>query len=388
MTRAGWLEHRVIVSVGTGGVGKTTVSAALGLEAARRGKRVLVLTIDPARRLADALGSGPLDHEPRDLTGTLGIEGSGTFSAMMLDTKRTFDELVRRHAPDQETVDRIFANPIYRNLTDALAGTREYSAMEQLYALYCSQRYDLIVVDTPPAQHALEFLDAPRRLTRLLESQVLRVLFAPALAMGRTGFRLFRLGSSAVLPLIERVTGLDFLRSMSEFLLAFESMLEGFSARANAVEQLLRDPLCAFLLVAGPDPAQARGAKELWEGLAREHIRLVGLIVNRVREWPGALGGLAPPPDEVGSPLARAKLAGALEELGLADAAELAGAASSVAARYAALSRRDARSVAELLRGVPLDASAVRSVPLFAEDVHEVKSLDRLASYLFGVAHG
>jgi anion-transporting ArsA/GET3 family ATPase len=235
-----WLEHRILVTVGTGGVGKTTVGAAIGLEAARRGKRALVVTIDPARRLADALGVGELGHEPRTLPRKVlrkaGIEGRGELVAMMLDTKRTFDELVSRYSPDEEALERILANPIYQNLTDALAGSREYSAMEKLHQLHSAGDYDLIVLDTPPSTHALEFLDAPRRLTGFLQSDFLKLLFRPALAMGRTGFRLFRFGSATVLRAMERLTGIGFLRTISDFLLAFESMLEGFTTRAAEIE--------------------------------------------------------------------------------------------------------------------------------------------------------
>ena len=176
MTPADWLGRRVLVCVGTGGVGKTTVAAALGIEAARRGKRALVLTIDPARRLADALGTGSLDHEEREVPGALpggpGSRGDGALFAMMLDTKRTFDEVVRRYARDAETLEQIFANPIYQNLTDTLAGSREYSAMEQLHRIHERNDYDLIVLDTPPARHALDFLNAPRRLTDLFDTSV------------------------------------------------------------------------------------------------------------------------------------------------------------------------------------------------------------------------
>ncbi len=189
MSPESWLDLRVLVTVGTGGVGKTTVSAALGLEAARRGKRVLVLTIDPAKRLADALGISELSHEPRELE--LPVAGGGSLAAMVLDTKRTFDELVMRFSPDVESRERILANPIYRNLTDTLAGSREYSAMAKLYQLYSDGDYDLIVLDTPPAKHALDFLETPRRLQGFLDSGFLKVLLHPAAAIGRTGFRLF-----------------------------------------------------------------------------------------------------------------------------------------------------------------------------------------------------
>jgi anion-transporting ArsA/GET3 family ATPase len=384
-----WLDHRVLVTVGTGGVGKTTVGAAIGLEAARRGKRALVVTIDPARRLADALGIGELGHEPRTLPREVlrkaGIEGPGELVAMMLDTKRTFDELVSRYSPDEEALERILANPIYQNLTDALAGSREYSAMEKLHQLHSAGEYDLIVLDTPPSTHALEFLDAPRRLTGFLQSDFLKLLFRPALVMGRTGFRLFRFGSATVLRVMERLTGIGFLRTISDFLLAFESMLEGFTTRAAEIEALLRDPVCGFVLVVGPDPEQARRALDFSARLQEDGIGLLGLVMNRVRTWPGS--GPVPELDEVEAKRITEWLA-----KGLADgnspfdpkrtARNLVGTLT----RQALLARRDAEVCAHLEKTLALPPETVRRIPLFSEDVHALGSLRRMASYLFGNA--
>ena len=376
-----WLDRRVLVTVGTGGVGKTTVAAALGLAAARRGKNVLVLTIDPARRLADALGVTGLDHEvreiPRAVLESAGVPGGAALSAMMLDTKRTFDELLDRYAPDPEARERILENPIYRNLTDALAGSREYSAMEKLYQLHSEGRYDLIVLDTPPASHALDFLEAPRRLTGFLDSPVLRLLFRPALAMGRTGFRLFRLGSNIFLPLVERITGIEFLRMVSEFLLAFESLWEGIGARAREIDKLLRDPVTGFLLVVGPDPVQRRRAAEFWERLDHEAIHLAGVVVNRIHDWPG--GDTPPALDEAARARAIGQLAARLDRpTALADATALV----DLVLRQARLARRDRGLGATLGHELPLDARDVRVVPLFDEDVHALDALGRMAEHL------
>lgn len=385
MNTTPWLKRRILVTVGTGGVGKTTVSAAMGLEAARRGRRVLVLTIDPARRLADALGI-KLDHKPRSIPrkvlSAAGLELRGTLHAMMLDTKQTFDELVERYSTDREALERILANPIYQNLTDALAGSREYSAMEKLHQLHSTGDYDLIVVDTPPSGHALEFLDAPRRLTAFLQSDLLKVLFRPALAMGRTGFRLFRFGSATVLRVVEKITGLGFLTAISDFLLAFESMLDGFTARARETEVLLRDPACGFVLVVGPDPGQARRAEDFWARLQREEIHLLGLVVNRVRTWP-----VSGPVPELGD----ARIMGLTERLGkeLAkrdppfDGENAARSLVGMLAQQASLARRDARTCARLEQSLSLTPEAVRRIPLFSEDVHAVEGLQRMASHLF-----
>ncbi len=385
MSATDWLERRILITVGTGGVGKTTVGAALGLAAARRGKRALVLTIDPARRLADALGVGELGNEARDIPRArlraAGVRGEGSLAAMMLDTKRTFDELLEQYITEDEARERILDNPIYRNLTDALAGSREYSAMEKLYQIHSEGKYDLIVLDTPPAAHALDFLDAPRGLTGFLDSQILRLLFRPALAMGRTGFRLFRFGSNMVLPVIERVTGMEFLTVVSEFLLAFESLWDGIATRAREIDRVLHDPACGFVLVVGPDPVQTRRAEEFWARLDRERIHLVGLVLNRVRAWPG---GGAPPtfaPDDLAS--ARAVLERALGGERWAATAE--GIVDAVE-RWAALARRDRALREHLAEVMPLDADDVREVPLFPEDVHALDALGRMSDHLFAAS--
>jgi anion-transporting ArsA/GET3 family ATPase len=343
---------------------------------------VLVMTIDPARRLADALGTGALGHEaravPRERLRAAGVQGDGSLDALMLDTKRTFDELVERFAPDPAARARILENPIYRNLTDALGGSREYSAMEKLHQVHAEGRYDLIVLDTPPAAHALDFLDAPRRLTGFLEGQFLTTLLHPAAVVGRASLRLFRTGSSLVLRALERVTGLEFLTAISEFLLAFEEMLGGFSERAREVAALLRDPSCGFVLVSGPDLLQAERAESFWRRLQAEGIHLVGLVLNRVHPWPGA----GAPPDDDAAAVEQAQrwlareLAAVEPEL---DAERTAGALLGASRALAALARRDAGVLARLGGSLPLEREALRTVPLFAEDVHATEALARMA---------
>ncbi len=375
-----------MITVGTGGVGKTTVAAALALQAARSGKNVLVLTIDPAKRLADALGIGVLDHEPREVPAELvrgeSGENKGRMFAMMLDTKRTFDELVARFAPDEEARARILANPIYQSLTDALSGTREYSAMEKLHQLASDSEHDLIVLDTPPAAHALDFLDAPRRLTGFLDGQFIKLLLHPAAAVGRAGFRLFRAGSDLALKALERITGLEFLRTISEFLLAFDSMLDGFMDRAREVQDMLRDPGSGFILVAGPDPEQVRRAESFWKRLEDEKIHLVGLVINRMRTWPQS--GEPPSVDPDAREAARTWLAGAFEraEVGF-DPAKAADVLVSTTARHALLAARDAQMLRQLQSALPLETSQVRTIPLFSEDVHALEGLSRMCGFLF-----
>ena len=370
-----WLEQRLLVTVGTGGVGKTTVAAALGLEAARRGKKALVLTIDPARRLAEALGLDGIDQAPRKVPIGAG-NGGGALYAMMLDTKRTFDELLERLTEDTELRERIHANAIYRNLTDALSGSREYSAMEKLYQLARRDEYDLIVLDTPPAAHALEFLDAPRRLTGFLESRFLRGLLAPGRGLGRAGFRLLRGGSQIVTGVLERIAGLDFLRAFVEFLLAFESLVDGFATRAREVGALLRGPDCGFVLVCGPEPPQVERARAFLERLERERIRLVGLVVNRLRSGPETDSTSEPERTWLEQRLARADA-----EI---DAKAAAAALIEHARRRSALARRDARMGARLVEAARLEAEDVGRIPLLAADVHELGGLGRMAGHVFG----
>jgi anion-transporting ArsA/GET3 family ATPase len=376
---AAWLERELLVTVGTGGVGKTTLAAALGLEAARAGRRVLVITIDPARRLADALGLDQLDHEERELPEALrarsGIAPGGQLFAMMLDTRRAFDELAARLIPDPGLLARVRRNAIYRNLTDALSGSREYSALEKLHELRAGGRYDLIVVDTPPAGHALEFLDAPRRLAGFLESGLLGALLRPATRVGRLGLRAFRGGSEAALRALKRLTGSDLPAALADFLAAVEMPLSDIEQRARATQQLLRSAACAFVLVAGPEPQQVARAREFAARLRGEQIALAGAVLNRVRVWPGG----APPPEL--APAERAELLARLEPSlwvaapALLDAAEL----------QAHLARRDARLCDELAAALPLAAEAVRRVPLLPEDVGALDTLLRLGAHVFGV---
>jgi anion-transporting ArsA/GET3 family ATPase len=382
-----WLEREILVTVGTGGVGKTTLAAALGLEAARAGRRALVITIDPARRLADALGLEQLDHEQRELPEALraraGLTASGgRLFAMMLDTRRTFDELAARLVPDPELLARVRRNPIYRNLTDALSGSREYSALEKLHELHSSGRYDLIVVDTPPAGHALDFLDAPRRLAGFLDSGLLRILLRPATRLGRISLRAFRSGSEAALRAVQRVTGSELPAALADFLAVIEAPLGDIGRRAQATQRLLRGDACGFVLVAGPEPQQVAGARAFAQRLRIEQIRLTGAVLNRVRVWPGGDA-----PAEPSAPERAALLAGLEAALTGPDgcAATTARDLLEAAELRARLSRRDARLCAELCAALPLEPDAVRRVPLLPEDVAALDALLQLGAHVFGV---
>ena len=376
------LERRVVVCVGCGGVGKTTVAAAIALEAARAGKRALVITIDPARRLADALGVKSLGNQPEPLPraqlDALGVPPEGELSALMLDMKRTFDDLVGRFAETDTARDRVLHNPIYRHVSDALAGSVEYSAMEKVYELSRSNDYDTLVVDTPPAQHALDFLDAPERLLEFLDSRLVKVLIHPAMVAGRLGTRWFEWGSRRALALIERISGIGFLSDVSEFLMAFEHMSDGFRTRAKEVRSLLLGPNAAFVLVASPETESVKAAQGFLSRLEASSVRVAGIVVNRVRTWPDD----APAPDlEHADP---APLADALARREGADfpAERAARAAIDAAARYAALVRRDATSLVALREHAERRGSFFRVVPEQHGDVHDLSGLRLVAAAL------
>ncbi|HEY5677175.1 MAG TPA: ArsA-related P-loop ATPase, partial [Myxococcales bacterium] len=249
---------RVAVCVGSGGVGKTTVAAALALGRALQGGKVLVCTIDPARRLANALGLEALgnveSHVPAHKFREAGLAPKGQLFAMMLDVKRTWDDLVARHAPDRARQERIYQNRIYQQLSGALAGSQEYMAMEKLYELATERDYDLIVLDTPPTAHALDFLEAPERILDFLGNESARLLLAPAVSAGKLGLRLLQLGSSYVAKTLGKFTGAEVLRDLAEFMATFQGMYEGFKDRAAAVRALLAEAQVGFVIVASATP--------------------------------------------------------------------------------------------------------------------------------------
>jgi anion-transporting ArsA/GET3 family ATPase len=272
---------RIIVCCGSGGVGKTTTAAALALRAAERhGRRTVVLTIDPARRLAQAMGLSELDNTPRQVKGTNG-EAGGELHAMMLDMKRTFDEVVLAHTDPRRAKD-IFANPFYQAMSSTFAGTQEYMAMEKLGQLRARDEWDLIVVDTPPSRSALDFLDAPARLARFLDGRMLRLLVAPARAGGRSVFSLVTASFGMFSRVVQKVLGTQLLSDLSGFVAALDSMFGGFRERAERTYRILQAPETAFLVVAAPEPDAIREAGYFAGRLADERMPLAGLVLNRV----------------------------------------------------------------------------------------------------------
>ncbi len=301
---------RVCVCAGSGGVGKTTTAAAIAAGMAARGKRVAVLTIDPAKRLADSLGLPELGNaerrvDPRLFAATGVDPGDGELWAMMLDAKQTFDQVVREHAPDAETRERILSNRIYQQLSSALAGSQEYMAMEKLYEIHAEGRFDLLVLDTPPSRNALDFLDAPKRLTQFIEGRALQVFMKPA----GLGMRVFGRGASMMFSVLRRITGVDLLEDLAEFFQAFSGMVDGFRERARRVNELLADPGTSFLVVCGPQGEPISEAVYFHRKLLEAQMPFGGVIVNKVHyEGAGAEGdaGLV---DELGESLGDTELA-------------------------------------------------------------------------------
>jgi anion-transporting ArsA/GET3 family ATPase len=279
---------RIIVCCGSGGVGKTTIAAAIGLRAAERGRHVVVLTVDPARRLAQSMGLTSLDNTPRPVSGVrTGGTTPGSMHAMMLDMKRTFDEIVESHA-DPDRAAQILANPFYQSLSSSFAGTQEYMAMEKLGQLRRADEWDLIVVDTPPSRSALDFLDAPQRLGRFLDGRLLRLLVAPARFGGRTGMKMLNAGFGMVTGVVTKIIGSQLLRDVQTFVSAMDTMFGGFRERAEYTYRLLRTPGTAFLVIAAPEPDALREASYFVERLERDGMPLAGLILNRVHGSPAA----------------------------------------------------------------------------------------------------
>jgi len=357
----------ICICAGSGGVGKTTTSAAIATGMAAQGLKVCVLTIDPAKRLADSLGLAELGNQARQVDPALfekqGVEMKGELWAMMLDAKATFDELIARQAPDEESRDRVLENRIYQQISGALAGSQEYMAMEKLFELHTEGEFDLLVLDTPPTRDALDFLDAPKRLTQFIEGKSLRVFMRP------TGFaaRVAGRGASVALGVMKRIAGFDLLADLAEFFNAFSGMVEGFQARAERVNSLLADRHTCFLVVCGPQGEPVDEAVYFHRKLVEAKLPFGGVIVNKVH-YPaerlrGADGDLP------------AALAEKLED------DDLARRVAANFSDYQALAERDARNIDRL--ETEMRTSGVIRVPYLDEDVHDLAGLAEINRYLF-----
>ena len=281
------VDHKeVIVCAGSGGVGKTTTAAAIAMRAAIEGKKAVVLTIDPAKRLASSLGLKELSSEPSKVSlrkfTAAGVKPQGELFAMMLDTKTTFDKVVIQYAPTPEQADRIIANRFYKNISGTLSGTQEYMAMEKLYELHADGGYDVIVIDTPPTRNALDFLDAPRRMTDFFESRVLRWFLIPYLKAGSGVFRIANVAANAFLKVVTRIVGAEVLQDTAEFFGNLEGMYDGFKQRARDVSALLKSDATSFVVVTSPAADSVSEATFFASRLNESGLPFGALVVNRV----------------------------------------------------------------------------------------------------------
>ena len=351
-----WLERKeVCICCGSGGVGKTTTSAAIALGMAARGKKVAVLTIDPAKRLANSLGLPDLGNEERRVKADV----DGELWAMMLDPKRTFDEIVEWNAPDERTRDAVLSNPIYQELSNAVAGSQEYMAMEKLHELHQEGRYDLLVLDTPPTRNALDFIDAPKKLAAFIDSRTLQMFTGPS----ALGLKVLGRGSGMVFSVLQRATGLDLLKDLSTFFSSFGGMTAGFRERAEKVNGLLADSRSAFVLVTSPRADAVEEAGWFHHRLLEAGLPFAGVVANRVRS--------ATPRGDPSKELA---------EL-LRDEA-LARKVMRTFEEERRLAAQDRRNLAALKKH--LGRKPMIEVPHLDDDVHDLPGLRRMDEYLFG----
>jgi anion-transporting ArsA/GET3 family ATPase len=364
-------EHaQVVVCCGTGGVGKTTTAAVFGLAAAQAGRNAVVVTIDPAKRLADTLGLADLGDEPREIPAdrwdrVSSAQSRGRLSAMMLDTRATFDGLVDRYATDEEQATRILTNRFYRNIAGALSGTQEYMAMEKLHELHEEGGYDLIVVDTPPSRHALDFLDAPQRLTRLLDNRIFRFLMMPT----RTYLRVASNAVQRFLRTVGKVIGAEVLDDIVAFFRAFEGMEQGFRERATRVNELLSESTTAFVLITSPRRDAVDEAEFFAARLREADLTVAALVVNRANPDFG-------PREPAALRMQAQTLRGQAD-----DAARRLAARYENLADYTELSHRERSELADV--GARIGATTVVYVPALAHDVVDFAALDTVAAHLY-----
>lgn len=375
------LERRILVCVGSGGVGKTTTAAALALAAARRGKRTLVLTIDPAKRLANSLGLTALGHQVQEVDPALVRRGApsdrGSLHAMMLDQKAAFDEMVQRHARDPEAVRRILANPVYAQISGSLAGAQEYAAMTKLHDFDRSGEWELIVVDTPPTAHALDFLDAPRKLTEAIDSPAIE-WFRKLQGGSGSGWSIVGKTGGFVLKRLAKFVGSQFINDLAVFFTEFNDILGGFRTRAEETFALLRQPRVGFVLVASPEAMAMREALFFHERLVAAAMPFVGFVVNKIHP---ALPISAD----------AAAIATALAADPRVAAMGLSGTSHTMAAQALFAAHGELETLAEAdrdalarLREAGGEASLLVQVPLLRDDVHDVDRLVGLERYLLG----
>ncbi len=383
--------REVVVLCGAGGVGKTSCAAALGAMAAiKQGGKVLVLTVDPARRLGTALGIEGLGNVEREVPASmlreLGAEPRGRLFVAMLDMKRSWDDLVHAYAPDEETADEIIANPLYDNITSRFTNANEYIAMERLYELHQSGKYDLIIIDTPPTRSALDFIEAPQRMAEFFGGRLIKVLTMPYRAGGRVGSLALDLAARPFYKIAERVLGSAFMRELGEFFMYFASMNKGFVERAKEVDRLLHDHRTMFAVVSTLDPAELREAEFFCDKLAEYDYDIEALILNRVlpaflldAEAERVVEKLAKPQEAVGELAEQVPSA-------VDDGERIENVLKTIAGNYAnfsTMARREAY-LRSTLTSNPIVPDLIVSVPLIAQDISDLAGLLTVGDHLFG----
>ncbi len=381
------LKKRIIICCGSGGVGKTTISAVLGVHGALLGKKVLTLTIDPAKRLANSLGMTQIGNTetlvPKDKFLQCGRYPAGSLYALMLDTKHTFDELIQRYAPTEDISQNILNNQFYKNLSSAMAGAHEYLAMEKLYQIYLQGKYDLIILDTPPTRHALDFLEAPNHVRSFFDRNVSQWFLKPYFSMGRVGLNLFSKTSTSIFRMVEKVTGAEFLRDVSEFITGLADSFDIFRNRAEEVMQVIKGESTSFLLITGTEPTALKEAVYFHSQIKASSLPFGGIIVNRVNVIPhsAAIEFMSSDwrPDKLEidqDPL----LAHLQDERGLSTS--MARQLLNNFYHFYRLSERDETILRDFVHTFS-EKIPIKTIPVFDEDIFDLKGLLKINDTLF-----
>lgn len=356
---------QIYLMCGSGGVGKTTLSAALALKFAVQGYKTIVLTIDPAKRLANSLGLKQLGDTPQHIDLPRSLKAQGELHAMMLDTKRTFDRIVEKYSPKQATAEKIFANKVYQHLSQMLAGSQEYMAMERLYEIWQQSAYERIIIDTPPMQNAVEFLEAPKRMNDMISNSMLHLLLKPSMMLGRRGLKLFERGSQHILKIFDRIIGFAFLQDISEMLIAFQDLIGGFQSRANDVKKLLGSAQTRFVAVCTTHAHSVAETKTFKERLTLDGYSLFAVLANRIHSGPA----LSPAQMEHD----KKKL---LQTLSPSDTDTL----TDNYTRHLPLIKRDEYRLKQLTDIA--STAPVTALPLFDSDIHDLAGLAKIGEFL------
>lgn len=350
-------KKKIIVCCGSGGVGKTTTAAAVALKAASLGKKTVVLTIDPAKRLATAMGLRTLDNVPRQIP----LDDSpGQLFAMMLDTKRTFDRLIERHMKDPAAREAIYNNALYQHMSNMIAGSQEYMAMERLFELYNDNEFEIMILDTPPTRHALDFLEAPHKMANITKNSLLKWFLKPGFFAGKVGFGFFQRSAEKILSVFDRLAGLSFLHELAEMIGLMSSLLGGFHDRAQAVQKLLRKDFCGFLLVTSTSSVSIQDSLYFYQQIKGSDLPFMGFVINRVHE--DIISDTSSEVQSFPQPL-KNKVLEQLED-------------------YKQLVQRDQKAIT-LLKKMGGKKVFYATVPLFSQDVHDLAGLQKMSEELF-----